>query len=195
MVRTITVPRISVFLDRVDVALSPEHMTRPPPEAPPCTAPCAPPITPPSPGPGTPGWDREVVCIQPSRTTSPPESLEHPPEEPRNVSARKLTATPLEYRYQMRFHTHQILHWGNTHNKINVNVWFSACCPQRSRSRGLFAELHTHILKQHKHMTQSLWSQVHLQALALCFQHPKNCFHCIPFLYVSGVPLLTERKE
>uniref|UniRef100_A0A3P8TY85 Tax1 (human T-cell leukemia virus type I) binding protein 1a n=1 Tax=Amphiprion percula TaxID=161767 RepID=A0A3P8TY85_AMPPE len=48
--------------DRVDVALSPEHMPRPPPEAPPC-----------------------VVCIQPSRSTSPPESLEHPPEEPQNV--------------------------------------------------------------------------------------------------------------
>uniref|UniRef100_A0A3B5BCI7 Tax1-binding protein 1 homolog A-like n=1 Tax=Stegastes partitus TaxID=144197 RepID=A0A3B5BCI7_9TELE len=26
-----------------------------------------------------------VVCIQPSRSTSPPESLEHPPEEPQNV--------------------------------------------------------------------------------------------------------------
>ncbi|XP_053190576.1 tax1-binding protein 1 homolog A [Scomber japonicus] len=71
--------------DRVDVALSPEHMTRPPPEAPPCAPPCAPPITPPSPGPGAPGWEREVVCIQPSRTTSPPESLEQSPEEPRNV--------------------------------------------------------------------------------------------------------------
>uniref|UniRef100_A0A3Q1GQK0 Tax1 (human T-cell leukemia virus type I) binding protein 1a n=1 Tax=Acanthochromis polyacanthus TaxID=80966 RepID=A0A3Q1GQK0_9TELE len=55
--------------DRVDVALSPEHMPRPPPEAPP-----------------SPGCDREVVCIQPSRSTSPPESLEHPPEEPQNVS-------------------------------------------------------------------------------------------------------------
>ncbi|KAI4817615.1 hypothetical protein KUCAC02_010998 [Chaenocephalus aceratus] len=56
--------------DLVDVALSPEHMSRPPPEAPPCAPPCAPPITPPSPGP--PGWDRKVVCIQPSRSTSPP---------------------------------------------------------------------------------------------------------------------------
>ncbi|XP_032392045.1 tax1-binding protein 1 homolog A isoform X4 [Etheostoma spectabile] len=70
--------------DLVDVALSPDHMSRPPPEAPPCVPPCAPPITPPSPGPGAPGWDREVVCIQPSRSTSPPESLEPPPEEPRN---------------------------------------------------------------------------------------------------------------
>ncbi|XP_039977182.1 tax1-binding protein 1 homolog A isoform X2 [Xiphias gladius] len=72
--------------DRVDVALSPEHITRPPPEAPPCAPPCAPPITPQSPDPGAPGWDREVVCIQPSRSTSPPESLEHPSEEPRNVA-------------------------------------------------------------------------------------------------------------
>ncbi|XP_076610434.1 tax1-binding protein 1 homolog A [Chaetodon auriga] len=72
--------------DRMDVALSPEHMSRPPPEAPPCPSPCAPPIAPPSPGPGAPGWDREVVCIQPSRTTSPPESLEHPLEEPRNAA-------------------------------------------------------------------------------------------------------------
>ncbi|KAM9838881.1 tax1-binding protein 1 homolog A [Aulostomus maculatus] len=65
-----------------DVALSPEHMSRPPPEAPPCVPPCAPPITPPSPGPAAPDWDREVVCIQPSRSTSPPEGLEPPPEEP-----------------------------------------------------------------------------------------------------------------
>ncbi|XP_067360968.1 tax1-binding protein 1 homolog A isoform X2 [Channa argus] len=72
--------------DRVEVALSPEHMSRPPPEAPPCTPPCAPPITPPSPGPAAPGWDQEVVCIQPSRSTSPPESLEPPPEEIRNVA-------------------------------------------------------------------------------------------------------------
>ncbi|KAM7384021.1 hypothetical protein PAMA_011391 [Pampus argenteus] len=71
--------------DRADVALSPEHMSRPPPEAPPCAPPCAPPITPPSPGHGTPGWEREVVCIQPSRNTSPPESVEQSPEEPRNV--------------------------------------------------------------------------------------------------------------
>lgn len=72
--------------DRVDVALSPEHMTRPPPEAPPCAPPCAPPISPRSPEPGAPGWEQEVVCIQPSRSTSPPESLEHPPEEPRSVA-------------------------------------------------------------------------------------------------------------
>ncbi|XP_034747068.1 tax1-binding protein 1 homolog A isoform X2 [Etheostoma cragini] len=72
--------------DLVDVALSPDHMSRPPPEAPPCAPPCAPPITPSSPGPGAPGWDREVVCIQPSRSTSPPESLEPPPEEPRNAA-------------------------------------------------------------------------------------------------------------
>ncbi|XP_030002961.1 tax1-binding protein 1 homolog A isoform X2 [Sphaeramia orbicularis] len=75
--------------DRADVALSPDHMSRPPPEAPPpCAPPCAPPITPPSPGPGTPGWDQEVVCIQPSRSTSPPESLEHPPEEPAGDAAQ-----------------------------------------------------------------------------------------------------------
>lgn len=72
--------------DRTDVSLSPEHMPRPPPEAPPCAPPCAPPITPPSPGPGAPGWDREVVCIQPCRTTGPPESQEHPLEEPRNAA-------------------------------------------------------------------------------------------------------------
>ncbi|KAG7245108.1 hypothetical protein INR49_023674 [Caranx melampygus] len=72
--------------DRMDVAVSPEHMTRPPPEAPPCAPPCAPLISPRSPEPGAPGWDQEVVCIQPSRSTSPPESLEHPPEEPRSVA-------------------------------------------------------------------------------------------------------------
>ncbi|XP_029299301.1 tax1-binding protein 1 homolog A [Cottoperca gobio] len=72
--------------DRVDVALSPEHMSRPPPEAPPCASPCAPPITPLSPGPGAPGWDREVVCIQPCRSTSPPESLENLAEEPQNAA-------------------------------------------------------------------------------------------------------------
>ncbi|XP_041867990.1 tax1-binding protein 1 homolog A isoform X2 [Melanotaenia boesemani] len=71
--------------DRVDVALSPEHMLRPPPEAPPCPPPCAPPVTPPSPGPGVPGWDRKVVCIQPSRSTSPPENIEHSPEEAQKV--------------------------------------------------------------------------------------------------------------
>ncbi|XP_010764498.1 tax1-binding protein 1 homolog A [Notothenia coriiceps] len=73
--------------DLVDVALSPEHMSRPPPEAPPCAPPCAPPITPPSQGLGAPGWDREVVCIQPSRSTSPPESLDSSPEEPQNAAA------------------------------------------------------------------------------------------------------------
>lgn len=78
---------VFIFLDRGDVALSPEHVSRPPPEAPSCTPPCAPPISPSSPGPGAPGWDREVVCIQPSRSTSPPETLEHPPEEPQNVSS------------------------------------------------------------------------------------------------------------
>ncbi|KAG8005115.1 Tax1-binding protein 1-like protein B [Nibea albiflora] len=73
--------------DRMDVALSPEHMSRPPPEAPPCAPPCAPPITPPSPGSAAPGWDQqEVVCIQPSRNATPPEGLEQPPEEPRNAA-------------------------------------------------------------------------------------------------------------
>ncbi|KAM8840464.1 tax1-binding protein 1 homolog A isoform 2-T4 [Spinachia spinachia] len=73
--------------DRTDVAaLSPEHMSRPPPEAPPCAPPCAPPIAPPAAGPGAPGWDREVVRIQPSRSTSPPECLEVAPEEPRNAA-------------------------------------------------------------------------------------------------------------
>ncbi|TKS90691.1 Tax1-binding protein 1 -like protein B [Collichthys lucidus] len=73
--------------DRMDVALSPEHMTRPPPEAPPCAPPCAPPITPTSPGSAAPGWDQqEVVCIQPSRNTTPPEGLEQPTEEPRNAA-------------------------------------------------------------------------------------------------------------
>ncbi|KAF0024669.1 hypothetical protein F2P81_023471 [Scophthalmus maximus] len=47
--------------DRVDVALSPEHMSRPPPEAPPCIPPCAPPMTPQSPDAGAPGWDRKVA--------------------------------------------------------------------------------------------------------------------------------------
>lgn len=93
-----TLACFTVFPDHVDVALSPEHMSRPPPEAPACAPPCAPPITPPSPGPGTPGWDREVVCIQPSRTTTPPESGEHPPQEPQNVRACKLAATKLKPR-------------------------------------------------------------------------------------------------
>ncbi|XP_036070223.1 tax1-binding protein 1 homolog A isoform X2 [Oryzias melastigma] len=72
--------------DRTDASLSPEHLARPPPEAPPCTPPCAPPITPPSPGPGAPGWSRRVVCIQPSRSTSPPENIEPPPAETQKVS-------------------------------------------------------------------------------------------------------------
>ncbi|XP_017280525.1 tax1-binding protein 1 homolog A-like isoform X2 [Kryptolebias marmoratus] len=71
--------------DRTDVPLSPEGASRPPPEAPACAPPCAPPMSPPSPGPGTPGWEREVVCIQPSRSTSPPENPERPPEEARKV--------------------------------------------------------------------------------------------------------------
>ncbi|XP_078146367.1 tax1-binding protein 1 homolog A [Centroberyx gerrardi] len=75
--------------DGADGALSPEQMSRPPPEAPPCAPPCAPPVTPPSPGlspgSGAAAWEREVVCIQPSRSMSPPDGLEHPPDEPRNV--------------------------------------------------------------------------------------------------------------
>ncbi|KAM4631520.1 tax1-binding protein 1 homolog A [Polymixia lowei] len=72
-----------------DGALSPEQMSRPPPEAPPTAPACAPPISPPSPG-SSPGagaanWNRDVVCIQPSRSMSPPDGLEHPPDEPRNV--------------------------------------------------------------------------------------------------------------
>ncbi|XP_034017390.1 tax1-binding protein 1 homolog A isoform X2 [Thalassophryne amazonica] len=71
--------------DRADASISPEHISRPPPEAPPCVPPCAPPITPPSPGLGRAGWDRDVVCIQPARNTSPPDNLEHPANEPHNV--------------------------------------------------------------------------------------------------------------
>ncbi|XP_020497474.2 tax1-binding protein 1 homolog A [Labrus bergylta] len=72
--------------DRVDAALSPEHMTRPPPEAPTCAPPCAPPITPPSPSAGAPDWNREVVCMQPTRSTTPPEGPEHPVDEPKNAA-------------------------------------------------------------------------------------------------------------
>uniref|UniRef100_A0A096M3L3 Tax1 (human T-cell leukemia virus type I) binding protein 1a n=1 Tax=Poecilia formosa TaxID=48698 RepID=A0A096M3L3_POEFO len=36
------------------------------------------------PGPGAPGWDQEVVCIQPSRSTTPPENMETPAEEAQN---------------------------------------------------------------------------------------------------------------
>lgn len=63
-------------------------MARPPPEAPPCAPPCAPPITPSSPGPGAHGWNQEVVCIQPSRSTTPPENMEHPPPDTRNVGGQ-----------------------------------------------------------------------------------------------------------
>lgn len=81
----------SLSPDQVDASLSPEHMTRPPPEAPPCAPPCAPPLTPPSPGQAMQGWEREVVCIQPSRSTSPPESLEPPAEEPRDVRSAEVS--------------------------------------------------------------------------------------------------------
>uniref|UniRef100_A0A667WP75 Tax1 (human T-cell leukemia virus type I) binding protein 1a n=1 Tax=Myripristis murdjan TaxID=586833 RepID=A0A667WP75_9TELE len=57
--------------DGADGALSPDQMSRPPPEAPP-------------------SWDGEVVCIQPSRSMSPPDGLEHPPDEPRNVSVNEV---------------------------------------------------------------------------------------------------------
>ncbi|XP_038828124.1 tax1-binding protein 1 homolog A-like [Salvelinus namaycush] len=69
--------------DGADGALSPEQMLRPPPEAP---GACAPPATSPTPCAGA-DWEREVVCIQPSssRSMSPPDGLEHSPEEPRNV--------------------------------------------------------------------------------------------------------------
>ncbi|CAJ1083823.1 tax1-binding protein 1 homolog A isoform X1 [Xyrichtys novacula] len=72
--------------ERADAAPSPEHMSRPPPEAPSCAPPCAPPITPPSPSAGAPDWNQEVVCIQPARSTTPPEGLEHPAEEARNAA-------------------------------------------------------------------------------------------------------------
>lgn len=64
--------------ERVDMAVSPEHVSRPPPEAPACVHPCAPPISPSKPAPG---WDQEVVCMQPTRSASPPETTEHPPEQ------------------------------------------------------------------------------------------------------------------
>lgn len=76
------------FSNHVDVASCPENMARPPPEAPSCTPPCAPPITPSSPGPGAHGWNQEVVCIQPSRSTTPPENMEHPPPDTRNVGGQ-----------------------------------------------------------------------------------------------------------
>nr|XP_057903734.1 tax1-binding protein 1 homolog A [Doryrhamphus excisus] len=69
-----------------EVALSPEQMSRPPPEAPHCATPCAPPITSLNASPVAPGWDREVVCIQPTRSTTPPETVDVPPaEDPQNV--------------------------------------------------------------------------------------------------------------
>ncbi|KAM4725898.1 tax1-binding protein 1 homolog A isoform 1-T3 [Anableps anableps] len=74
--------------DQVDVVLPPEHLSRPPPEAPLCAAPCAPPASPPSLSPGAPGWDQEVVCIQPSRSTTPPENMEAPAEEAQKVCDR-----------------------------------------------------------------------------------------------------------
>lgn len=51
-----------------------ERAHRPPPEAPPtCAPPCAPPLSPSAPAP----WDQEVVvCIQPSRSASPPEGAD-----------------------------------------------------------------------------------------------------------------------
>lgn len=76
----------------VDAAVSPDPLPLPPPETLSCPQPCAPPLSPsilspnpasnpPStPSPGAPGWPQEVVCIQPSRNTSPPDSGEHPPE-------------------------------------------------------------------------------------------------------------------
>ncbi|XP_057683578.1 tax1-binding protein 1 homolog A [Corythoichthys intestinalis] len=69
-----------------DVSLSPEQLSRPPPEAPPCATPCAPPITLTdlNSNPGA-GWDQEVVRIQPSRSTSPPKTAENPPEEVHNA--------------------------------------------------------------------------------------------------------------
>lgn len=60
-----------------------DHAHRPPPEAPPtCAPPCAPPLSPSHSGP----WDQEaVVCIQPSRSASPPEGA----EETHKVSQRE----------------------------------------------------------------------------------------------------------
>ena len=71
--------------NHIDVAPCRENTARPPPEAPPCAPPCAPPITPSSPGPSAHGWNQEVVCIQPSRSTTPPENTEHPPLDTRHV--------------------------------------------------------------------------------------------------------------
>lgn len=76
----------------VDAAVSPAPLPLPPPETLSCPQPCAPPLSPPSPSPnpastppsgtGAPGWPQEVVCIQPSRSssTSPPDSAERPLE-------------------------------------------------------------------------------------------------------------------
>ncbi|KAJ0055187.1 hypothetical protein NL108_012630 [Boleophthalmus pectinirostris] len=72
----------------VDAAVSPDLLPLPPPEGVSVPQPCAPPLPPSSPAPstspsgaspGAPGWAQEVVCIQPSRSTSPPDSAEHPP--------------------------------------------------------------------------------------------------------------------
>lgn len=83
----------------VDAAVSPAPLPLPPPETLSCPQPCAPPLSPsilspnpasnpPStPGPGAAGWPQEVVCIQPSRTTSPPDSAEHPPEHTNEASS------------------------------------------------------------------------------------------------------------
>lgn len=76
----------------VDAAVSPEPLPLPPPETLSCPQPCAPPLSPstlspnpaPNPtttaGPGAPGWPQDVVCIQPSRSTSPPDNSERPLE-------------------------------------------------------------------------------------------------------------------
>ncbi|CAL8372238.1 unnamed protein product [Boreogadus saida] len=88
--------------DRADGAPSPEQTSRPPPEAPLCAGPPAHASAPETParteaageegedgtggtGAGA-GWEAEVVCIQPARSVSPPDGLEPPPEEPRNVA-------------------------------------------------------------------------------------------------------------
>lgn len=60
-----------------------ERSHRPPSEAPPTCAvpPCAPPLSPSAPGP----WDQEVVvCIQPSRSASPPEGADETHEVRQN---------------------------------------------------------------------------------------------------------------
>uniref|UniRef100_A0AAZ3SLH0 UBZ1-type domain-containing protein n=1 Tax=Oncorhynchus tshawytscha TaxID=74940 RepID=A0AAZ3SLH0_ONCTS len=101
--------------DGADGALAPEQMLRPPPEAPPSTSPtpCA----------GA-GWERDVVCIQPSssRSMSPPDGLEHSPEEPRNVgdgeqpacnhqTSSGLTANRGSFCFDPSFEQHVESHW------------------------------------------------------------------------------------